>query len=52
VVVASYLLAPGTFAEMSRRAGADVVSGTILAEGQAPPSALVDVVVDRYRAAT
>lgn len=51
VVVASYLLAPGTFAEMSRGAGADVVSGTILVEGEAPPAALVDVVVDRYRAA-
>ncbi|PRY67643.1 sirohydrochlorin ferrochelatase [Glaciihabitans tibetensis] len=49
VVVASYLLAPGTFAEQSREAGADVVSGTILVEGAEPPAALVDVVVDLYR---
>jgi sirohydrochlorin ferrochelatase len=51
VVVASYLLAPGTFAAMARRAGADVVSATLLAEGEEPPAALVDVVLDRYLSA-
>jgi sirohydrochlorin ferrochelatase len=51
VVVASYLLAPGTFAAMARRAGADVVSAALLAEGEKPPAALVDVVVDRYLSA-
>ena len=48
VVVASYLLAPGTFARWSHDAGADVVSATLLVEGEEPPAALVDVVVDRY----
>lgn len=51
VVLASYLLAPGTFAGLSLEAGADVVSPTLLVEGDAPPQALVDLVVDRYRAA-
>jgi sirohydrochlorin ferrochelatase len=48
VVVASYLLAPGTFAAMARRAGADIVSAALLTEDAEPPPALVDVVVDRY----
>lgn len=48
VVVASYLLAPGTFARWSHNAGADMVSPTLLVEGEPPPVALVDVVVDRY----
>ncbi|WP_104163943.1 sirohydrochlorin chelatase [Cryobacterium sp. N22] len=48
VVVASYLLAPGTFARWSLDAGADVVSAPLLVEGEDPPAALVDVVVDRY----
>ena len=52
VVLASYLLAPGTFAGLAREAGADVVSATLLVEGEPPPADLVNVVVDRYRAAT
>jgi sirohydrochlorin ferrochelatase len=52
VVVASYLLAPGTFAAMARRAGADIVSAPLLAEGEEPPAALVEIVLDRYRSAT
>lgn len=48
VVVASYLLAPGTFAALARGAGADIVTTTLLAEGEEPPAALVDVVLDRY----
>lgn len=51
VVVASYLLAPGTFARWSLGAGADVVSATLLVDGEEPPAALVDVVVDRYLSA-
>ena len=51
VVVASYLLAPGTFARWSLDAGADVVSAALLVEGEEPPAALVDVVVDRYLSA-
>ena len=51
VVVASYLLAPGTFAGLAREAGADVVSAELLVDGEEPPAALVDIVVDRYLAA-
>jgi sirohydrochlorin ferrochelatase len=46
VVVASYLLAPGFFQDRLRAAGADVVTGPLL-----PDPRVVDVVVDRYRAA-
>lgn len=51
VVVASYLLAPGTFAGLAREAGADVVTAELLVDGEEPPAALVDIVVDRYLAA-
>jgi len=51
VVVASYLLAPGTFAGLAREAGADVVSAELLVSGEEPPAALIEIVVDRYRAA-
>ena len=51
VVVASCLLAPGTFAALARGAGADVVSAPLLVEGEEPPAALVDIVLDRYRSA-
>jgi hypothetical protein len=37
---------------MARRAGADIVSAPLLAEGEEPPAALVEVVLDRYRSAT
>jgi sirohydrochlorin ferrochelatase len=46
VVVASYLLAPGFFQDRLGRAGADVVTGPLLPDGR-----LVDVVLERYRAA-
>ncbi|QYF75215.1 sirohydrochlorin chelatase [Cryobacterium sp. PAMC25264] len=48
VVVASYLLAPGTFAAMAGRAGADIVSSALLVDGEEPPAALVEVLLDRY----
>ncbi|WP_456846567.1 sirohydrochlorin chelatase [Cellulomonas sp. P5_C6] len=47
VVVSSYLLAPGYFYDRVLEAGADVV-----AEPLAPDSRLVDIVLDRYDAAT
>ncbi|OFE14720.1 cobalamin biosynthesis protein CbiX [Humibacillus sp. DSM 29435] len=50
VVVATYLLAPGFFADLATRAGADVVSGPLLLAHQPPPPALVDIVVERYLA--
>ena len=51
VVVASYLLAPGFFADLTARAGGDVTSAPLLVAGQDAPAELVDVVRDRYRAA-
>lgn len=51
VVVASYLLAPGYFAGLANTAGADLVSAPLLAEGEQPPTALVEVIIDRYAAA-
>lgn len=52
VVVATYLLAPGYFASLADSCGADVVSEPLLAPDQDPPAALVDVVLDRFSAAT
>ena len=48
VVVASYLLAPGYFQSLVHRAGGDVVTDPLLIDGQAPPSELVDIVIDRF----
>ena len=48
VVVATYLLAPGYFAGLAERCGADAVSRPLLVDGEAPPTELVDVVIDLY----
>jgi sirohydrochlorin ferrochelatase len=50
VVVATYLLAPGYFTDLAHAAGADVATAPLLAAGEAPPSELVELVVDRYEA--
>ena len=50
VVVATYLLAPGFFADLAARAGADVTTPPLLLPHEDPPAALVDIVVDRYLA--
>ena len=47
VVVASYLLAPGYFYDRVMEAGADVVTSPL-----APDERLVQIVLDRYDAAT
>ena len=47
VVVASYLLAPGYFYDRVMEAGADVVASPL-----APDERLVQIVLDRYDAAT
>lgn len=52
VVVASYLLAPGYFQTLTERAGGDVTTGPLLLPGAEAPGELVDVVVERYRAAS
>ncbi|TQL47607.1 sirohydrochlorin ferrochelatase [Homoserinimonas aerilata] len=51
VVVSSYLLAPGHFADLAAAAPADVVTGPLLLAGEHPPAALVRVVLDRHAAA-
>jgi sirohydrochlorin ferrochelatase len=51
VVVATYLLAPGYFAGLAGRCGADAVSRPLLVDGEPPPRALVDVVLDLYASA-
>lgn len=50
VVVSTYLLAPGYFNDLARGTSADVVADPILRADDVP-SALVDLVLDRYDAA-
>ncbi len=50
VVVATYLLAPGYFADLAARAGADVTTPPLLLPHEEAPQALVDIVVERYAA--
>ncbi|WP_344245985.1 sirohydrochlorin chelatase [Isoptericola hypogeus] len=52
VVVASYLLAPGFFADLAAKAGGDVTTAPLLVAGEDAPAELLDTVVDRYLAAT
>ena len=51
VVVASYLLAPGYFADLAAEAGGDVTSAPLLLEGAATPPELVELVIERHAAA-
>jgi sirohydrochlorin ferrochelatase len=51
VVVASYLLAPGCFHDLAGSAGAHLTTAPILRADAAPPPALVELVLDRYRGA-
>ena len=51
VVVASYLLAPGYFADLAAEAGGDVTSAPLLLEGGAAPAELVELVLERHAAA-
>jgi sirohydrochlorin ferrochelatase len=46
VVVATYLLAPGYFADLARDSGADVVTAPLL-DGGPPPTEIVELVWDR-----
>ncbi|WP_411730859.1 sirohydrochlorin chelatase [Paeniglutamicibacter sp.] len=48
-VVASYLLAPGYFANLAASCSPDVLSAPLLDPNQAPPRELVDIVIERYR---
>jgi sirohydrochlorin ferrochelatase len=48
VLVATYLLAPGFFADLAARSGADIVTPPLLLPDEAPPPELVDIVLERY----
>lgn len=51
VVIASYVLSPGHFADLAAAAGGDAVAEPLLVPGRPPPRQLVDLVLERYRAA-
>jgi sirohydrochlorin ferrochelatase len=51
VVVATYLLAPGYFADLAAAAGGDITTPPLLVDGESVPDELVDVVLERYREA-
>ncbi|WP_374968307.1 sirohydrochlorin chelatase [Terrabacter sp. BE26] len=48
VVVATYLLAPGFFADLAARSGADIVTPPLLTSEEPAPAELVEIVVERY----
>ncbi|MET4158990.1 CbiX/SirB N-terminal domain-containing protein [Agromyces sp. PvR057] len=52
VVVANYLLAPGYFDDLARAAGADIVAQPLLLADAPAPAELVEIVLDRYDAAS
>ena len=51
VVLVSYLLAPGYFADLAAAAGGDVTTLPLLVDGEPAPSELVDIVIERFHAA-
>jgi sirohydrochlorin ferrochelatase len=51
VVVSTYLLAPGYFADLAAASGADVTTAPLLDGLSQPPAQLVDLVLDRYQEA-
>ena len=52
VVVANYLLAPGYFDDLARAAGGDVTARPLLVEDEPAPDELIEIVLDRYAAAS
>ena len=50
VVVATYLLAPGYFADLAAASGADVVTPPLLLRDEPPARELVDIVLERFGA--
>lgn len=52
VIIANYLLAPGYFDDLARSAGADVVADPLLLPDAPAPAELVEIVLDRYDAAS
>jgi sirohydrochlorin ferrochelatase len=47
IAVATYLLAPGYFAELAAACGADIVTAPLLRDDAPTPQSLVDIVLDR-----
>jgi sirohydrochlorin ferrochelatase len=52
VVIATYLLADGYFAGLTKKVGAHLAAEPLLVEGTEPPQQLVDIILDRFKAAT
>jgi sirohydrochlorin ferrochelatase len=52
VLLANFLLAPGYFDDLARRAGADVTAQPLLVPDEPAPVELVEIVLDRYDAAS
>ena len=52
VMLADFLLAPGYFDDLARRAGADVTARPLLVADERAPIELVEIVLDRYAAAS
>jgi sirohydrochlorin ferrochelatase len=50
VIVATYLLAPGYFADLAAAAGGDITTPPLLVADEPSATELVDLVLDRYRA--
>ncbi|MDN5797729.1 MAG: cobalamin biosynthesis protein CbiX [Intrasporangium sp.] len=48
VLVATYLLAPGSFADRAANCGAEHVTAPLLLAGEPPPEAIVDIVLQRF----
>jgi sirohydrochlorin ferrochelatase len=51
VVVSTYLLAPGYFADLAHSTTADVTSAPLLRASEEPPAELVELVLERYAGA-
>ena len=48
VVVSTYLLAPGYFADQAGHCGAEVVTAPLLTDAEPPAKELIEIVLDRY----
>ncbi|MGA7147426.1 MAG: cobalamin biosynthesis protein CbiX, partial [Microbacterium sp.] len=51
VIVADYLLAPGYFHDLATKLAVGAPVARPLLDDDQPPTALVDIVIDRYRSA-
>jgi sirohydrochlorin ferrochelatase len=52
VVIATYLLADGYFAGLTKKFGAHLAAEPLLIDGTEPPTQLVEIILDRFKAAT